>query len=228
MDTKKIAIVSGANRGIGKEIVRQFVDEGFSVIATGRSPEKMELLKNEFGSDIIPMVVDISVDESCKRFSEYLKDNFKKVDVLVNNAGVMGNTNLSEFDIAQIEKVMNTNLMGAIRLTKASIDLLKNSDDARIINVSSEMGELRSLNGSHAAYRLSKWALNGFTIMLAKELADSGIRVNAMCPGWCQTDMGGAGAPRSASQGAETATFLATSNEIGNGKFYSNKKEISW
>ncbi|NJO89435.1 MAG: SDR family NAD(P)-dependent oxidoreductase [Chloroflexia bacterium] len=145
MDTKKIAIVSGANRGIGKEIVRQLVDKGFSVIATGRSSEKLELLKNELGNDVFPMVVDISVDESCKRFSEYLKENFKKVDVLVNNAGVMGNTNLSEFNIVEIEKVMNTNLMGTIRLAKASIELLKNSDDARIINVSSEMGELRSL-----------------------------------------------------------------------------------
>jgi NAD(P)-dependent dehydrogenase (short-subunit alcohol dehydrogenase family) len=228
MNTGKIAIVSGANRGIGKEIVRQFVDKGFKVIATGRSLEKLELLKNEINSDIIPIVVDISLDESCKRFSEYLKENFKKVDVLVNNAGIMGSSNLSEFNITEIERVMNTNLMGAIRLTKASIDLLKKSEDARIINVSSEMGEQRSLNGSHAAYRLSKWALNGFTIMLAKELTGSGIKVNAMCPGWCRTDMGGAGATKSASQGAETATFLATSNEIGNGKFYSSKKEISW
>ena len=113
----------------------------------------------------------------------------------------MGSSNLSVFDLEQIEQVMNTNLMGAIRLTKACFPLMKNSLDCRIINVSSEMGELNSLNGSYAAYRLSKWSLNGFTIMLSKELANTSIKVNAMCPGWCHTEMGGIGAPRNSFAG---------------------------
>ena len=118
--------------------------------------------------------------------------------------------------------------MGAIRMTKAVFPLLKKNEDARIINISSEMGKMSNLSGDHAAYRLSKWAMNGFTIMLSKELQDTNIKVNAMCPGWCHTDMGGTAAPRTPSQGAETATWLATSNDVGSEKFYSNKKEIGW
>jgi NAD(P)-dependent dehydrogenase (short-subunit alcohol dehydrogenase family) len=228
MEEQKVAIVSGANRGIGKEIVRQLANLGFKVLATGRKQNALEEIENETDNNVVTKAVDISVDESCKSFSDYLKENFTKVDVLVNNAGIMGNNNLTEFDLVEIEKVMNTNLLGAIRLTKACFPLLKNSSDARIINVSSEMGKLSGLNGSHAAYRLSKWSLNGFTIMLAKELVGTGIKVNAMCPGWCHTDMGGAGAPRTPAQGAETVSWLATSDTIGTGKFYSNKKEISW
>jgi len=228
MSGQKIAIVSGANRGIGKEIVRQLAATDFKVIATARSVEKLNRLKSEIDGDVQFAELDISSDESCNRFSSFLRGNFSKIDVLVNNAGIMGTSGISAFDLEQIGKVMNTNLMGAIRLSKAAFSLLKKSNDARIINVSSEMGAMNSLNGSHAAYRLSKWAMNGFTIMFAKELQGSNIKVNAMCPGWCRTDMGGEGAHRTPSQGAETATWLATSGGVGNGKFYSNKKEIAW
>ncbi len=228
MDTKKVAVVSGANRGIGKEVVKQLAEIGFEVIATGRSIKKLEKLKLEIKSEISIYGVDVSSDKSCKEFERHLTDNYDKIDVLINNAGIMGSAPLSVFDISQIEIVLNTNLIGAIRLTKSCISLLKRSNDARIINISSEMGEFKSLDGSYAAYRLSKWALNGFTIMLSKETAGSRIKVNAMCPGWCKTEMGGNNAPRSASEGAETVTWLATSNDTKTGVFYSNKNEISW
>lgn len=228
MDNQKIAVVSGANRGIGKEIVQQLVAINYKVIALARKPESLSDISSEIDGLIITYKVDISSDASCENFGIYLKKNFEKIDVLINNAGIMGSKSMSEFDLEQISHVLNTNLFGAIRLTKAVFPLLKKSNDARIINVSSEMGALKSLSGSHAAYRLSKWALNGFTVMLASEVGASRIKVNAMCPGWCKTDMGGFGAPRTASQGAETAVWLATSDSVGTGKFYSNKHEISW
>jgi len=228
MDNQKIAVVSGANRGIGKEIVQQLASINYKVVALVRKPESLNAIENTTDGLVIPHVVNIASDASCESFSSFLKENFEKIDVLINNAGIMGSKSMTDFDLDEITDVMNTNVYGAIRLTKAVLPLLKKSNDARIINVSSEMGALRSLSGGYAAYRLSKWALNGFTIMLASELHGTHIKVNSMCPGWCRTDMGGKGAPRAASQGAETAVWLATNNSIGTGKFYSDKKEIKW
>jgi NAD(P)-dependent dehydrogenase (short-subunit alcohol dehydrogenase family) len=228
MNQQKIAIISGANRGIGKEIAKQLAALDFKVIATGRSLEKIQSISKEIDGDITPVVVDVASTESCDRFSMYLNENFEKVDVLVNNAGIMGNKSISSFDLEQIGKVLNTNLIGAIRLTKAVFPLLSKSNDARIINISSQMGALRNLNGGYAAYRLSKWALNGFTLILASDLNNSNIKVNSICPGWCHTDMGGAGAPKSPAKGAETAVWLATEQSIVNGKFYSDKQIIEW
>lgn len=228
MSNQKVAIVSGANRGIGKEIVKQLIANNFKVVATGRSHDTLKELSNELNANLSTVVVDVSKDESCERFASYLNENYSKIDVLINNAGIMGTSSMSAFDLTQIEKVMNTNFYGAIRLSKAVFPLLKKSEDARIINVSSEMGALSNLSGSHAAYRLSKWALNGFTMLLANDIHAGNIKINAICPGWCQTDMGGKGATRTASQGAETAVWLATEKVVGNGNFYSNKKEIAW
>jgi len=228
MEDQKIAIVTGANRGIGKEIVEQLVAEGFRVISTGRSLSKLKLAAQNAGSNVIPFELDVSSDISCGQFALFLKESFDKIDVLVNNAGIMGESAISTFDLQQVEKVMNTNFYGSIRISKIVFPYLKKSNDGRIINVSSGMGEIESLNGSHAAYRLSKLALNGFTIMLANDFGNSKVKVNAMCPGWCKTDMGGMEAPRTPSKGAETVVWLATEKHIPNGKFFRDKELINW
>lgn len=224
----KIAIVTGANRGIGKEIAKQLVDKGMQVIATGRNLEKVTETAHEIGGIITPYVLDVSDEKSCNQFQDYLEQNFPRVDVLVNNAGIIGNRPMTAFDMEQTESVLNTNFYGAMRVTKAIYPLLEKSEGARIINISSGMGALDSMTGGYAAYRLSKWALNGFTLLLAGELANSNIKVNAVCPGWCQTDMGGSGAPRPAAKGAETAIWLATESNVSTGDFYRDKKRISW
>lgn len=140
----------------------------------------------------------------------------------------MGNASMCSFDLSEINDAMNTNFMGPIRMSKFLLPLLKKSDDARIINLSSGMGELSSLrSGGYGAYRLSKTSLNAFTILLASEL-ESAVKVFAMCPGWVQTDMGGKGAPRTVAQGAETAVWLATDSKPVTGKFYRDKKVIDW
>eukprot|EP01008_Symbiontida_sp_HLA12_P001765 NODE_2950_length_435_cov_0.666667_g2926_i0.p1 GENE.NODE_2950_length_435_cov_0.666667_g2926_i0~~NODE_2950_length_435_cov_0.666667_g2926_i0.p1 ORF type:complete len:133 (-),score=13.09 NODE_2950_length_435_cov_0.666667_g2926_i0:37-408(-) len=123
---------------------------------------------------------------------------------------------------------MATNLYGPWRMIQFFTPLLIKSDDPRIINVSSGLGEWKDLAGDYPAYRILKTSLNALTIMFARELKDKGVKVNAMCPGWVKTDMGGPNAPRNVSQGADTAIWLATEKAIATGKFFRDRKEISW
>jgi NAD(P)-dependent dehydrogenase (short-subunit alcohol dehydrogenase family) len=127
-----------------------------------------------------------------------------------------------------VQRIMNTNLYGAWRMISSFTPLLGKSDDARIINVSSGMGELKSLSGYYPAYSMSKASLNALTIMFASELKNSGITVNAVCPGWVKTDMGGPDAPRSVEQGADTIIWLAQHEERHTGKFFRDRSEINW
>jgi NAD(P)-dependent dehydrogenase (short-subunit alcohol dehydrogenase family) len=130
--------------------------------------------------------------------------------------------------MAGVKQIMETNFYGPWRMIQVFIPLLLKSDNGQIINMSSGMGELGSLSGDYPSYRISKSSLNALTIMFAKELEKDGISVNAMCPGWVKTDMGGPDAPRDVSQGADTAVWLATENEIATGKFFRDRQEISW
>ena len=127
-----------------------------------------------------------------------------------------------------VRKIMDTNLYGAWRMIQVFAPLLSKSDDGRIINISSGMGELKTLTGYYPGYSLSKASLNALTIMFSNEFADSNITVNAMCPGWVKTDMGGPDALRSVGEGAETAIWLATEQHISTGSFFRDKQEISW
>jgi NAD(P)-dependent dehydrogenase (short-subunit alcohol dehydrogenase family) len=150
-----------------------------------------------------------------------------RLDVLVNNAGVEGPAGrAAEVDLEDAHRVLETNLFGAWRLAHATLPLLRASDDARIVNVSSGMGQLAEMGGGYSAYRVSKAALNALTRVLAAD--EPGIRVNSICPGWVRTDMGGSGAPRSIEQGADTAVWLATAPEIPNASFLRDRKEIPW
>lgn len=134
----------------------------------------------------------------------------------------------SGIPLDEVRFLMETNLYGAWRMAQAFKPLLLKSSAGRIINVSSGMGELSSLKGDYPAYRISKAALNALSIMLADELAPKGIQVNAMCPGWVRTDMGGPDAPRPVEEGADTAVWLATASHIESGKFYRDRKVIEW
>jgi NAD(P)-dependent dehydrogenase (short-subunit alcohol dehydrogenase family) len=127
-----------------------------------------------------------------------------------------------------VRYIMETNLYGAWRMIQVMIPLLRKSEDGRIINISSGLGELGQLSGQYPAYSLSKSSLNALTIMLARELVKSGIKVNAVCPGWVKTDMGGANAPGLVSQGADTAVWLATEKVIPTGKFFRDRQVIQW
>jgi NAD(P)-dependent dehydrogenase (short-subunit alcohol dehydrogenase family) len=224
----KIAVVTGSNRGIGKEICRQLAEKGFQVVATGRDFHKIQQAAEEIGHGIVAYQLNVSDPSSCNRFYNLLAEKFSSVDVLVNNAGIIGNKPATTFDMGQLQAVLNINLLGAINTTKALWPMIEKSKEARIINVSSSMGSLKEIqSGGYTAYRLSKWSLNGYTMLLAAD-APPHIKINCICPGWVQTDMGGSNAPRTVQQGADTAVWLATEKNIPTGKFFKDRKEISW
>ncbi len=224
----RIALVTGANRGIGREIARQLAERGIMVIAVGREPGAIKKTADELGSNVVPLVGDIRRVDQCALLATLVEQRFGHLDILVNNAGIIGNMAATDFDLDQLRDVMETNLFGSIQITRALWPLLIRSQDARIINISSGMGSLAEQSrGNYAAYRLSKWSLNGWTMLLAGD-APSNVQVQAMCPGWVQTDMGGPGAERPVENGAETAVWLATEKELPSGKFWRDKAVIPW
>jgi NAD(P)-dependent dehydrogenase (short-subunit alcohol dehydrogenase family) len=219
-----VALVSGASRGIGAEIVRQLAaDHGFLVFAGARHPG--EVAEQE---GVEPIRLDVTDQSTIDAARERIEADSGRLDVLINNAGITGPwaDRAAEEDLDQAHAVLETNLFGAWRLTQAMVPLLRRSDDARIVNVSSGAGQLNDMNGGYPSYRISKSGLNALTRILANE--ESGIRANSVCPGWVRTDMGGRGAPRSVEEGADTAVWLATDPDVGSGGFFRNRQPIPW
>lgn len=226
---KKVAIVTGANRGIGKEIARQLSAAGMQVILTARNMDSARKAAEEIGNGVVPFALDVTQDESAKTLALFVQENYAALDVLVNNAAILHSG--TAWDLETIHTEFHTNYFGTIRMIQHLLPLLKKSNDGRIINFSSHMAQLDDLaNGfiGQAPYRLTKAAINSYTIILAHELENTNIKVNVMSPGWVKTDMGGASAPRTVQQGADTALWLATEPNIPTGKFFSDREEISW
>ncbi len=221
---QRVALVSGANRGIGAEIARALAaDHGFVVLAGARDPGKVEARDG-----VVAVELDVSDDDSVAAAFGRIESDPGRLDVLVNNAGVGGNytDSAAEFDLDDARRTLETNLFGAWRLAQAALPLLRDSDDPRIVNVSSGAGQLDDMQGGYPAYRISKSGLNALTRILAAE--EGRVRVNSLCPGWVRTDMGGSGAPRSVEEGADTAVWLATDPGVGSGGFYRDRKPIPW
>jgi NAD(P)-dependent dehydrogenase (short-subunit alcohol dehydrogenase family) len=229
MSTSKTIFVTGGNRGIGLEICRQLMALGHHVIMGSRDLDKgLEAAEQLTGKvDVLPL--DVADETSVLACVKALEAALPRVDVLINNAGVIGSTiGTTSVTLAEMQQVFATNTFGPLLLSQHLLPLLRKGNDSRIINISSEMGQLSALGGGHAAYRLSKASLNALTISMARELQNEGIKVNAVHPGWVKTDMGGAGAPLSVSQGADTAVWLATGDQVPTGKFLSNRREMAW
>jgi len=235
----KVAVVTGGNRGIGFETCRQLARRGMKVILASRDDDRgraaAQRLRDE-GLDVDPARLDVSDDESVSRFAELVRRTHGRVDVLVNNAGIMidsdaswseGSASVFRAKIETIRRTMETNAYGALRVTQALLPLMPR-DGARVINVSSGMGQLTDMNGGWVGYRMSKTSLNALTRILADELKETGIRVNSICPGWVRTDMGGAGAPRTTVQAADTIVWLATERKVQTGGFFRDRKPIPW
>lgn len=225
----KIVLVTGANKGIGLEICKQLAHNNLKVILTSRDSEKGNKAIKNINGDVLFHQLDVTDDKSILGIASFLKNNFGKLDILINNAGIgVGSNDAMDTEMSEVKQIMETNLYGAWNLTKMLLPLLKKSDEGRIINMSSGMGALDDLTGGYAGYRLSKSSLNALTILMANELSNTNIKINAMCPGWVRTDMGGANASRSVEKGAETATWLATEKTIPTGKFFRDMKIIKW
>jgi NAD(P)-dependent dehydrogenase (short-subunit alcohol dehydrogenase family) len=235
MTVRKIAIVTGANRGIGHEIARQLLKEDLVVVVGARDKVKCERavasLKNGGGTvDAHPL--DVSDTRSVKRFVDYVEKKHGAPSVLVNNAGVFPES----FDAKVVEtptstwrETFETNLFGAVRMCRVVVPLMQKLRYGRIVNMSSGMGQLHQMGAGAAAYRTSKAALNAFTRTLAAEVAGTGILVNSLSPGWVKTDMGGENAPRSVEEGADTAVWLSLLPSSGpSGQFFRDRQPIPW
>lgn len=225
MSRKKI-LVTGGNRGIGREICKQLTGLGHDVVLTARSVQKGQGVAQEIGATF--MELDVSSEKAIFSFSRQYKEQVGELDVLINNAGIFidGGMHVLDADMDIVQQTIQTNVFGPWILARELAPLLEKST-GRIINISSGMGEVNSLSGDHPAYRLSKTALNALTLMIYSHVG-SKLNVNAMCPGWVQTDMGGSGASRPVEKGAETAVWLATAENIPNGKFLRDKEVIDW
>ena len=220
---QRVALVSGAGRGIGREIARQLVEEhGYLVLAGARDPSKVDLL-----GSTVPVELDVTDPASIEAAEKRIESDPGRLDVLINNAGVGGAADrAADVDVEEVQRVLETNLFGAWRLVQATLPLLRNSEDPRIVNVSSGMGQLADMGGGYSAYRTSKTALNALTRTLAAD--EPGLRVNSICPGWVRTDMGGSQAPRSVEEGADTAVWLATAQQVPTAGFFRNRERIPW
>lgn len=229
----KIALVTGTNRGIGLEISKQLAVKGITVIMTARNMHVGRPVVNEIRQQwkhVWYHQLDVTDEKSIQDLFEYVNSRWEKLDILINNAGIFLDDQklLIDLDLDTMRSTMETNVYGPLKLIQVMLPLLKKSDDARIINISSTMGQFSSLGETGGAYRISKAALNVLTVILAAELSSSGIKVNSVHPGWVRTDMGGPSAPKSVEQGADTAVWLATADKIPNGSFLADRKIIGW
>lgn len=230
----RIALVTGANRGIGFEACRQLAQQGLHVILTSRDVAKgqaaAELLREE-GLEISPHQLDVTDVDSILALQEEIDVTFGRLDVLVNNAGVYLDEGKSVFDISleTMRVTQEINFYGPFNMCRAFVPMMRLQAYGRIVNVSSGYGAMVDMAGHTAAYRVSKLALNGLTRIMADEIKGYNIKINSMCPGWVKTDMGGSAAPRTPSQGADTITWLATLPDDGpTGGFFRDRRFIPW
>ena len=241
MSQMRVAVVTGANRGIGFEICRQLAQEGITVILTARDEKKGlaacdQLQREELGVRFYPC--DVTHASSIEHLADFLKKEFRRCDILINNAGIFPDTKDtggSQFPSVfhthpdTINKAMVTNVYGPLLMIQTVVPLMKKNNYGRIVNVSSGMGQLSEMNGGYPGYRISKTSINALTRIVSDELQGTNILINSMCPGWVKTEMGGVNATREVEEGADTAFYLATLPDGGpTGKFFRDHKEIPW
>jgi NAD(P)-dependent dehydrogenase (short-subunit alcohol dehydrogenase family) len=236
MTQEIVTVITGANRGLGRAAARRLATtEGHHVVATARKPVDLETLAAEVaaaGRKIDRQRLDVTDFASAAELARWLKERFGRVDVLINNAGISVDdfeTSILDLPLEVLQRTLDTNLFGVLRVTQALAPLLRASHAGRVVNLSSGMGQLSEMGTGAPAYRISKTALNAATRILAGDLADAGVKVNAMCPGWCRTDMGGPKAPRTAEEGVDTAAWLASLPADGpTGGFFRDRQAIPW
>jgi NAD(P)-dependent dehydrogenase (short-subunit alcohol dehydrogenase family) len=233
------AIVTGANRGVGRGVAKQLALLGCRIILTSRDPIKgqqtVNELKKEIGAemagDLIYHQLDTTDAESIQRLYNFVIDKYEAADILVNNAAVLldqfGRIIQTPLDI--FRTTMATNVYGPLLLCQTFIPMMLKRNYGRIVNVSSGAGQIENMVNDMPAYRLSKIALNGLTLMLADSVKGTNVLINAGCPGWVRTEMGSPNAPRSIEEGAEGIVWLATLPDGGpHGGFFRDGRLIPW
>jgi NAD(P)-dependent dehydrogenase (short-subunit alcohol dehydrogenase family) len=227
-----VALVTGANRGIGREVARLLAAGGMTVVLGARDARAGDeaaaaLRRQRLG--VRACQLDVTDPVSVEAAALRIERDLGRLDVLVNNAGVYPEGEGASMDMAVAELAWQTNALGAWRLAVATIPLMRRRRSGRIVNVSSEAGSLASMGTFMAAYNVSKAALNAITRVLADDLRGSGILVNSVCPGWVATEMGGPGAPRSPEEGAGSVLWAALLPDDGpTGGFYRDGHPLPW
>ena len=227
---KRVALITGANRGIGRAAAEALLARGYAVIAAGRDRAALELAAGEIGA--YPLVLDVTREADVAAAYEHVVARFGRLDALINNAGVLLDRDEAGLEVPP-EKVRATyevNVLGALRMSQAFAPLMVRQRYGRIVNVSSIMGSLAQAGPGYLAYRSSKAALNMVTRVLAAELAGTGVLVNAVHPGWVRTRMGGPEAPLSPEEGARALVWAATLPDDGptGGFFEGEGKPLPW
>jgi NAD(P)-dependent dehydrogenase (short-subunit alcohol dehydrogenase family) len=231
MDNERLALVSGGNRGIGLEVCRQLAERGYAVIMGSRDEENGRVAAEGLEWNVIPQQLDVADAGSVDRMAAFLEDEFGRLDILVNNAAISNDEGQRgvDADLDRVKESLEANLFGAWRLCEMAIPLMRRNGYGRIVNVSTGLAALEDMGGGSPGYRVSKTALNALTRILASELRGSGILVNAVNPGWVQTDMGGSGATRSVEEGAEALVWAATLPNSGpTGGFFQDRRPVPW
>ena len=229
----RVAVVTGGNRGLGLETCRQLAKRGLRVVLASRDERKgvdaADTLRRE-GLDVESRVLDVASEASVAAFRAFLENEVGRADVLVNNAGILaGDGGLTGVDLDSLRRTFETNVYGALFLCQAVIPLMQRRGYGRVVNVSSDLGQLSAMGAGWPAYRLSKAALNALTRVVAAEVAGTNVLVNSMSPGWVKTDMGGEAAPRTVDEGADTIVWLATLPDGGpSGGFFRDRRPIEW
>jgi NAD(P)-dependent dehydrogenase (short-subunit alcohol dehydrogenase family) len=245
----KIALITGANRGLGLATAHRLGEHGVKVVVGARHADKADAAVRELlatGIDAEPLMIDVTDAESVRAAAAEIDRRHGRLDILVNNAGILPEATAAAevegpLDPRMFERTFATNVFGVVSVTAAFLPLLRRSEAGRIVNVSSTMGSLADQADPDSpyygvvvpAYQTSKAALNSITIGLAKSLADSPIKVNSICPGWVQTDLGGpdnrAAAPLTADEGATIIAELAQVGESGpSGEFLDTSGLVRW
>ena len=240
MSEKGIAVVTGANRGMGREVAHELAKEGYHVIMAMRDPRKgndaLEQFREE-GLSVEIRKVDVTSSEDTKALAKHVRDHHKGVDVLVNCAGILPESSDDEtgrypsnpwfLPPTSAMEIINTNTLGPLRMIQALGPLMR--DNGRIVNVSSGMGALTDMDTRVLGYRMSKTALNTITRVFSKEFEKKNVKVNSVCPGWVRTDMGGENARRSVAEGAASILWAARLDADGpTGGFFRDGEEIDW
>lgn len=238
---QKVAVVTGANRGIGFETCRQLAKQGIQVILASRDEAKSKAAAEKLqaeGLNVIYHQLDVTNPESIEHLAQFIRNQFGNLDILVNNAGIgldpleMPEGSILNAKMETLEKTMATNLYGPLLVSQALIPLMKVNNYGRVVNVSSGAGQLYTMDSMSVifpTYSLSKTDLNALTRILAYELKGTNILVNSVCPGWVRTDMGGPNATRSVEEGADTIVWLATLPDDGpTSGFFRDRQPIDW
>lgn len=223
--SQSVAVVTGANRGMGREVAQELQDRGYVVVACARRSGDVDV------PGVHAHALDVTDDASVRALAERVAAEHGGADVLVNVAGIIGTGHqpVLEADLEEVRAVMDVNLLGPWRMLRAFAGQLRRSSHGRVVNVSTGMASLAEAGTGSGPYRTSKVALNMLTVTAANELRADGVLVNAVCPGWVRTDMGGDAAPRSVAEGAAGIVWAATLPDDGpSGGFFRDGAPIAW